>query len=444
MRGAFTVDRFTNRLWDYPAVTRGIAGSFDVFHIVDHSYAHLVHTLPSDRTLVTCHDLDTFRSILEPAHDVRSFMFRAMTRRIFAGLRSAGHVACDTEATRDALVARGRRRPGADERGAERPAPKLHAGRRTRGRCGSGAPARSGGPDDGIAARRQHDCAQAHRRAASGRRRGPPGAAGCSARPGRRAVHRRAAGARPRSRPRTRSLSSCRSSIGPRWRPSTAAARSCCCRPNARDSACRCSRRWPAERRSWRATSMRCVRSAVTPFSIARPRTSRPGRRRSRAALSERGERPAAVDCTGAARAASGQPRSAGHATRREVAALYTRLASPAAAPTLMARGAIRVVHVGKFYPPVAGGMERVLESLCEDAAPDGRQPRHRLQHRRARPSARTCDGVHVTRVGHRRERRIGAARSIAGRRDAPRRRGPDGHPRAQSVGAAVAHALRG
>jgi glycosyltransferase involved in cell wall biosynthesis len=107
MRAAFSVDRFTNRLWDYPAVTRGLARSFDVFHIVDHSYAHLVHTLPPDRTLVTCHDLDTFRSILEPAHDVRSFMFRAMTRRIFAGLRSAGHVACDTEATRDALVARG-------------------------------------------------------------------------------------------------------------------------------------------------------------------------------------------------------------------------------------------------------------------------------------------------------------------------------------------------
>ena len=38
---------------------------------------------------------------------LRSFMFRAMTRRILAGLRSAGHVACDTEATRDALVARG-------------------------------------------------------------------------------------------------------------------------------------------------------------------------------------------------------------------------------------------------------------------------------------------------------------------------------------------------
>jgi glycosyltransferase involved in cell wall biosynthesis len=107
VRAAFTFDRFTNRLWDYPGVTRGVARSFDVFHIVDHSYAHLVHTLPAHRTLVTCHDLDTFRSILEPDHDVRSPLFRLMTRRIFSGLRAAGHIACDTEATRDALVQRG-------------------------------------------------------------------------------------------------------------------------------------------------------------------------------------------------------------------------------------------------------------------------------------------------------------------------------------------------
>ncbi|MEO8522102.1 MAG: glycosyltransferase family 1 protein [Acidobacteriota bacterium] len=107
LRAAFTADRFANRLWDYPAVTRGIARSFDVFHVVDHSYAHLVHTLPAARTLVTCHDLDTFRSILEPGHDRRSVIFRAMTRRIFSGLQSAGHIACDTEATREALVTRG-------------------------------------------------------------------------------------------------------------------------------------------------------------------------------------------------------------------------------------------------------------------------------------------------------------------------------------------------
>jgi glycosyltransferase involved in cell wall biosynthesis len=102
---ALTIDRFANRLWDYPRATREVSDRFDLFHIVDHSYAHLVHALPAERTLVTCHDLDTFRSILEPAHEQRPALFRAMTRRILTGLRAAGHVACDTEATRDALVA---------------------------------------------------------------------------------------------------------------------------------------------------------------------------------------------------------------------------------------------------------------------------------------------------------------------------------------------------
>ena len=26
----------------------------------------------------------------------------------------------------------------------------------------------------------------------------------------------------------------------------------------------------------------------------------------------------------------------------------------------------MRVTHLGKFYPPVPGGMERVLQALCE------------------------------------------------------------------------------
>ncbi len=55
---------------------------------------------------MTCHDLDTFRSILQPEQEPRPAPFRAMTRRILSGLRAAGHVACDSEATRDALVAR--------------------------------------------------------------------------------------------------------------------------------------------------------------------------------------------------------------------------------------------------------------------------------------------------------------------------------------------------
>ncbi|HVL67919.1 MAG TPA: glycosyltransferase family 1 protein [Vicinamibacterales bacterium] len=105
-RAAFSADRMANRFWDYPRVVRDLAPRFDVFHVVDHSYAHLVHALPAARTLVTCHDLDTFRSVLEPNAERRSLPFRLMTRRILAGLRQAAHIACDTSATRDGLVQR--------------------------------------------------------------------------------------------------------------------------------------------------------------------------------------------------------------------------------------------------------------------------------------------------------------------------------------------------
>ena len=103
---AFVVDRIAARLWDYPRVAAELRGRFDLFHVVDHSYAQLVHQLPADRTLVSCHDLDTFRSVLEPERERRSAAFRAMTRRILDGLRKAGHVACDTEATRTQLIER--------------------------------------------------------------------------------------------------------------------------------------------------------------------------------------------------------------------------------------------------------------------------------------------------------------------------------------------------
>ena len=57
-------DRLTGRLWDYPRWLRPKRGDFDVFHIVDHSYAHLVRVLPADRTVVTCHDLDAIQAAL--------------------------------------------------------------------------------------------------------------------------------------------------------------------------------------------------------------------------------------------------------------------------------------------------------------------------------------------------------------------------------------------
>ena len=59
-------DRLLNRFVNYPRYLRQHASEFDVFHIVDHSYAQLVHELPAARTVVTCHDLDTFRCLLDP------------------------------------------------------------------------------------------------------------------------------------------------------------------------------------------------------------------------------------------------------------------------------------------------------------------------------------------------------------------------------------------
>jgi glycosyltransferase involved in cell wall biosynthesis len=104
---AFKHDRALNRFWTYPRLLRRKWRDFDLFHVVDHSYSHLVHHLPAGRTIVTCHDLDTFRCILEPDREPRSLPLRAMAGRILQGLRRAAVVTCDSYATRDEIAARG-------------------------------------------------------------------------------------------------------------------------------------------------------------------------------------------------------------------------------------------------------------------------------------------------------------------------------------------------
>ena len=66
-------DRVLNRYHDYPRYLSKLIHreSFDVYHIIDHSYAQLVHVLPADRTVVTCHDLDAFRCLLRPELEPR-------------------------------------------------------------------------------------------------------------------------------------------------------------------------------------------------------------------------------------------------------------------------------------------------------------------------------------------------------------------------------------
>ena len=101
----FNADRFLNRFWDYPRFARGLKSEFDLFHLVDHSYAQLLHELPPGRTIVTCHDLDTFQCLLNPAAEPRSVFFRKMVSRTLSGFRQAERVTCDSVATRDELLA---------------------------------------------------------------------------------------------------------------------------------------------------------------------------------------------------------------------------------------------------------------------------------------------------------------------------------------------------
>jgi glycosyltransferase involved in cell wall biosynthesis len=101
----FKADRLLNRFWDYPRYLRRRSAGFDLFHIVDHSYGQLAHELPPERTIITCHDLDTFRCLLNGHADRRSFLFKGMTRRIMKGVCLAARVTCDSRATRDELLA---------------------------------------------------------------------------------------------------------------------------------------------------------------------------------------------------------------------------------------------------------------------------------------------------------------------------------------------------
>lgn len=97
-----------SRQFDYERFLGGQPG-FDVYHVVDHSYANLVHALPANRTVVTCHDMDAFRCLFEPQVEPRSWVFRRLSRRIWNGLQKAARIVCSSRATRDALSAYCRR-----------------------------------------------------------------------------------------------------------------------------------------------------------------------------------------------------------------------------------------------------------------------------------------------------------------------------------------------
>jgi glycosyltransferase involved in cell wall biosynthesis len=88
----FNCDRVLNRFVDYPQYLRSHSIDYDLFHVADHSYAHLINGLPVARTGVYCNDLDTFRSILTPELEPRSWPFRRMSQYILTGMQKAAIV----------------------------------------------------------------------------------------------------------------------------------------------------------------------------------------------------------------------------------------------------------------------------------------------------------------------------------------------------------------
>ena len=92
--------RYVNRFWDYSRWLRRRSRDFDVFHIVDHSYAHLVHLLPAGRAVVTCHDVDAFMPLVD-ARVIPTRLPKALTRYVLSGMAKSARVTCDSLATYD-------------------------------------------------------------------------------------------------------------------------------------------------------------------------------------------------------------------------------------------------------------------------------------------------------------------------------------------------------
>jgi glycosyltransferase involved in cell wall biosynthesis len=103
----WNADRLINRFCDYPRWLRKQADRFDVFHLIDHSYGQLALVIPPERTVVTCHDLDTFRCVLDPVAEPRPRWFRAMAQRTLNGFLRCRHVITPSESTRAELLSQG-------------------------------------------------------------------------------------------------------------------------------------------------------------------------------------------------------------------------------------------------------------------------------------------------------------------------------------------------
>jgi glycosyltransferase involved in cell wall biosynthesis len=105
-----TAERVFNRFFVYPWRLDRLSRGSQVFHIVDHSYAHLALSLPPGRVITTCHDLDTFRGFHTPG-GVDTGLPRFLVNRLVKGLRASALVVCPSRTTAEDIVAADLARP---------------------------------------------------------------------------------------------------------------------------------------------------------------------------------------------------------------------------------------------------------------------------------------------------------------------------------------------
>ena len=257
-------DRLTGRLWDYPRWLAPRVRDFDVFHVVDHSYAHVMRVLPAERTVVTCNDVDAITAALPATSAIGPEGLLA--KSVLDGVSRAAHVACISEATRTELLASGRVDARTHERHLSRRSSELQAVDRME-----------------LAATRSTCCMSAARFRAR--------ESTCSSRCSQVRASARRTFASSESEVRSRlnsgisrpvsvslkALSRCRRSVATSLPICIDVQRWCCCRPSVRASGFRSSRRWRVALRSSRAASLRFAKSAAMPPSTVRRATWRPG-----------------------------------------------------------------------------------------------------------------------------------------------------------------------
>jgi glycosyltransferase involved in cell wall biosynthesis len=103
-RTGFNADRFVNRYLLLPRHVCRVASRVDFVHIVDHSYAHLVHAVPGGRAGVYCHDLNAFRCLLQPDREPRPRWFCRLVQHVLDGFRQAAVVFYNSRHTGEELL----------------------------------------------------------------------------------------------------------------------------------------------------------------------------------------------------------------------------------------------------------------------------------------------------------------------------------------------------